>query len=520
MSRGGWAQAARRIGCGLLLTVVAAYLALFTAHSVTRMRNFSPDSMNYVSVARNVSRGLGLSQPALGFNQPRWPVDAALPAPFTSQPPLYPLTVAALGALLPSHADAALLVAALCYAGVLAVGTALAAQLYGRAAGLLALTLLLLHRPLYYVAGFAWSEPLGILLVLLSLLLALRAQRRPDGSAWFWLASGLCAGLAFATRYLLLAAVVSSRALLLRNRRSLRPLLAYAAGIAVPVLLVMGRNLALTGTLMGSRPNPSLLGLDENLAAAFRNVFGSFFGDMPEGPATLLLVAVVTLGLALLVRRRELAGGLRQPGTWLLGAWSCAYLALLIGQRSLIHFDAIGPRLVAPATVTLVLLLAGLTARAFRVRPGLALGIALVVAAGCLARQVRFASGPTVTDAARIEASPRLLWVERNTTAADLIIGDDTMDIPFYLDRPLVVSFSPYPYTDHPTYEHLAAFARGRGYQKAFLVLRDRYFSDGDWRWHYGDFIADLVAGRTDAYPGVRELARLQDGYVFEMAVP
>ncbi len=188
-------------------------------------------------------------------------------------------------------------------------------------------------------------------------------------------------------------------------------------------------------------------------------------------------------------------------------------------QRSLIHFDGVGPRLVAPATVAMALLLAGLVSRAFRAPRGLTLALALAAAAAFLAREALRIQSPTVTDAARAAASPRVVWVAENTTAADLVIGDDTMDIPFYLDRPLVVSFSPFPYTDRPTYEHLTAFARGR-YERAFLVLRNRYRCVADWRWAYGDFIADVVAGRTAAYPGVTELARLRDGYVFELVLP
>lgn len=508
-----------RLAAWALGALLIAYLALFAANSLTRTRNFSPDSMNYVAVARNVSRGLGLTQPALGFNQPRWPVDAPLPAPLTAQPPLYVLAVAVLGPLVPSHADAALLVAALSYGGILVVGYRLAADLYGPAAGWLALPLLLLHRPLYYVAGFAWSEPLGILPALLSFLFIVRARRGGRRLTWIWLGAGLCAGLAFATRYLLLAAVVGAAAPLLGIRRRGGPLMAYAMGLVPPVALVVGRNLALTGTLMGSRPNPSLLGFDANLSAAIRTVAGSFLGDAPQGLASTVLLLTVAVGVALLATRRELVGGLLNEGAWLLGAWSIAYLALLVVQRSLIHFDGIGPRLVAPATAALALLLAGLVTRASRAPSGLALALAVATAAAFLAREVQLAQRPAVTDAARAAASPRLVWVAENTTAADLVIGDDTMDIPFYLDRPLVVSFSPYPYTDRPTYEHLAAFARERGYEHAFLVLRNRYRSDSDWRWAYGDFIADVVAGRTGAFPGVTELARLRDGYVFEMAL-
>ena len=44
----------------LLVAVLAVYFGLFTFNSLTRARSFSPDSMNYVDVARRLAAGDGL----------------------------------------------------------------------------------------------------------------------------------------------------------------------------------------------------------------------------------------------------------------------------------------------------------------------------------------------------------------------------------------------------------------------------------------------------------------------------
>jgi 4-amino-4-deoxy-L-arabinose transferase-like glycosyltransferase len=528
LPQGRWAKARERAAMlemaahWLLALAVAAYVGLAGYNSLTRTRNFSPDSMNYVSVARNIAEGKGITQPALGFNQPHISLEVTLPPPFTSQPPLYPLAVALVGLAVPSHADAALLVSAGCYGLILLIGYRLARRLYGHPEALLGLALLIAHYPLGLVSRFAWSEPLGILLALLSFILLVQSDRSRESLPRLVLA-GLCAGLAFAARYLLLpAAAVGAVALLARpGGRRIRRVAAYAAGATVPAALVLGRNLALTGTLMGARPNPSLKSLGENLREAGRALLGQSFESLtPEVAAPVLAVLVLSATILLAARGRGSLGGvLWHQERWLLVVWSFSYLALLILQRSQIHFDSIGPRLVAPASVTLALILGAMVARASGLRAGPLLVLALLVALAGLRREVQLLQLSVQTDAAQVARSGRLSWVVAHTTERDLIVGDDTMDIPFYLDRPLVFSFSPYPYTDHPEYESIAAFARRHAnrFDRVYLVLRDRYRADQDWRWAYGDFIADVVSGDTGDYPGVALVQRVRNGYVFEM---
>src|SRR3954468_1761071 len=78
----------------LVLIAAIAYLALLTFNWVTRTGRFSPDSMNYVNIARNIVAGQGVTQPTLGFNQADWKLDDKPPVPVTVHGPLYPALIA------------------------------------------------------------------------------------------------------------------------------------------------------------------------------------------------------------------------------------------------------------------------------------------------------------------------------------------------------------------------------------------------------------------------------------------
>ena len=79
-----------------------------------------------------------------------------------------------------------------------------------------------------------------------------------------------------------------------------------------------------------------------------------------------------------------------------------------------------------------------------------------------------------------------------------LIIGDDTVDVPFFFQRPAAVSFAPYPYTDHPDYQQMMAYVTKHcpAYQHIYLILHDNYQQEEAWRRYYGSFIADIVFER------------------------
>jgi len=503
-----------------------AYVCLLSFNSLTRTRNVTADSMNYVDVARNVLAGRGIVQTTLGFNQPDLPWDGPRPSAMVSQAPLFPLLIAGVAATRISCADAALLIPVVSFAAVLLLAWLVALDLYDERAALVSVFLLLVYHPLALTAGFAWSEATAMAFMLLAFLFLVPGPGR-RGGLWRAAAAGAAAGLGFSLRYAMFPVVVLVAVVIVLDvvRRRRGPLDAAACVIAaaLPVGLVMGRNLRLTG---GCVPpgRPSDIGLLANSAAALRTLSGTYIGMLGETPESLLLLALLCGVGVLLWRRRALAmtvtDVLFDNRRWILTGWFVLYTAFVVFQRSRIHFDPLGPRLLAPAGVVGVLLCAGLLARALR--PDVRYLRWLLMAGLCvsLAREAAYATlwDPVEREDA-VARSERLTWIARNTRDTDLIFGDNTVDVAFHLERRAVFSFSTYPYTDHASLDLLRNAVRVQGAKgdRACLVLRRLPWNKEESRRAYGDFITDLVVGRTDAAGTIVRVAELADATIFEV---
>ena len=242
----------------LLVILLACFAGLFLFTSLARTRRLSADSLNYIDVGRNLARGQGLVQSTLVIARPLQVWDAARTvAPFVSQPPLYPLAIALFGRLGIPFTDAALLISALGFLAALGLSYLIALELYDEVVAWLALAILTLAPHLASLGRLAWSETLGIALVLSSLWLLIRL-RRPAASirlSGLALAAGLSAGFAFAARYalgvLLLAGLIylwnENRSRLLPQARLLE------AGGSVPGRLASAGCLRLSPQRSGHR---------------------------------------------------------------------------------------------------------------------------------------------------------------------------------------------------------------------------------------------------------------------------
>lgn len=337
------------------------------------------------------------------------------------------------------------------------------------------------------------------------------------------LLAGVAAGLAFSSRYAFLPLLGLGVIFLLTRPETwsnrMRAAGLFGVGFFLPAGAVLGRNRVLTGAFL-PHPNASQLGLLENALGAAKILFGNCLLD--SHPAMQLgLLGFATAGIAvILLARKEERAGLKEtlfsPAGVLLALWSGLYLVFLIGLRSRSHFDPIDSRLVAPAGLTLAMLWSIVMARVAKLRQEwLALfGLCLIlIAVGRDARVAfRIVSGPLPGDVA---PSERLAWIRENSGEGDLIIGDNTVDIPFYLGHRRTLSFSPYPYTDRPSYSMIEEYGRVHcgEYQSIYVVLRKPLRPEYD----YGGFFANLAAGRIGEYPRLSFIERLRDGVVFQL---
>jgi 4-amino-4-deoxy-L-arabinose transferase-like glycosyltransferase len=511
---------------------MAAYAIVFVFNSLTRYWYFSNDSMNYVDVARNISAGRGIVQSTLGFNQPYlFEETSPIPSPMTSQSPLYPILIALLSLFGIPHAEAALSISGFVLGGVILMAYLLGRDLYNEATGWLAAGLLLLYAPLGNVARVAWTESPAIFLVLLSFWLLARLHRvQRSRKAWIYaLLAGFAAGLAFATRYSMIPIFFVGCGFILIamrfKRESLMPLLFFILAFSLPFLGVAAHNYISIGRIMPPAL-PSQTDWVTNVKDLLRYLFGLYLAEEIDSTVQLIVMGALLLviGIAWLIRggvRSSLQELFVQHGGFLVPLWILAYSSFLVYRRTVTNFDEINPRLVSPAVVAFMILVAALAASLLSKRGEnfARYGVLLLVLVACVWEIHTSIVTPPLNVVAEGHQSERMIWIETKTTARDLIIGDNTVDIPFYLHRPAAISFSPYPYTVYLTYKKLSAFVARHcaDYDRFYIVLRKKGGTERGLKRQYGSFVRDLLLGNAERYPDVIKIKDLPETLIYQI---
>ncbi len=512
--------------------VVAACVCVvaFATSVWLRTQHFNdPDSMNIVDVATNIAAGRGITQSTLGFLHTSFEATGAIPTPMTAQPPLVPIAISTLIAAGLEPIGAGVFFSLFCYAAIIALVWRVSQLVHGSDVAPLACGIVLFHAPLRYYSSSSMSDPAGLAGILLTLWSVLILISRRDSNFWLPLAIGLAAGLTCAARYALapIAAVAFIAAWISCSNR-LVAVAAYLTGAAVPVLLTVARNLSIEGVLAPGYL-PSTRGLTTNLTDALWFLTGAYVGPwpIPSQTVTALVVALLLTGTLLARAKGRAVVAARQAfldnGGFILTAWNVLYFVFVITYTSANHVDELKTgRLLLPIVPTLLIQMAAYIARCFAFRPlhTHVAGLLSIVATMAVIAVV-YGNTPEFSVSRTIESSARLSWIRDNTTNRDLIIGEDVVDVPFYLQRTAAVSFSPYPYTQHLSYDKAVAVCRHHLLPDAhaFLVLSFRNWPSDETRIRaqYGEFIADLRAGLGGQYALVQEVARFTDGVVFEL---
>lgn len=308
----------------------------------------SPDSWNYFATARNLLAGEGFTR--------------YTGEPFVLWPPLFPLLIAALlglGDLAGQHLhllDALRVANALTVAATVMITAILLRRLL-RPAWLAALATLAvaLGYPVIYVASFAWSEPLFILLCLGFLVMLDRARQTPAMRPV--LVAAVLAALASLQRYtgaVLIAVggiwLVLGQGVPLGAR--LRRAFAFATIAVLPLALWLIDNQIRAGTFTGERA-PSTRPLRANLRAVYELSLTWLTPEslIPDyrlaGPIAAGMVGVGLFALIICRRGRTLAA-LRWLPMALFGAF---YVGFVVISASRVRFDPLDERLLAPLYV-------------------------------------------------------------------------------------------------------------------------------------------------------------------------
>ena len=337
---------------------LAAASAAALALGVSRITHAAvgPDAIAYIAVATSMKAGDGI-----GF---------FLENPLVTWPPLWPALLALGMAITGWRGDVvAMAINAVVVAGCVVLGIAVARRVVSSTMTLGVLAASLAVSPLLIgLAAFVQTEVVFALLALGTILAIMRAAETTQAR---WLVfAGLLTAVAFYIRYQALYVVpmfafwlvVSSW---LRNRSApgaLRAGLWYSVPAVAPSAVWIARNLSVSDTAMGPR-FPSDLGPAANVAGALSTVF-KFVTSIPVAPllpsALLTAVLGVVAVVALLRVTRPSSGGPQYRDrlveafcgwTGLLAVFVGGFSALMVVSRSIVGFDDLDIRLLAPCLV-------------------------------------------------------------------------------------------------------------------------------------------------------------------------
>ena len=407
---------------------------------------YTPDSMHYVDIARNLSSGEGLTTYYLNIDSASVP-DRVLP-----WPPLYPFLLAAWmkAGLSADWAVRLILVLSFVLSSIMIY--ILARTLSGRQVAVLSIVVWLCIAPFIRIWTFAWSEAVFITLSG-AFLMVLAASARASFSLAKLVVAGALAGLAAICRYVgiacILTALVSLAYLLyaVKPRRRKAQSLTWLFGILlgyIPVCLPwLFYNLSITGSLTGVSRPPAVYGLLENAARVLTILARDLM--LPVGIlVTLAVLSPVNRGSLRSVFGRISSTNTRAAVT-ICCAWSVVYGLVIIVAASICRFYRIDTRLVCPIYVGLIPLLIHIGYSIYTSTQGRkvvlsrrALGVVLVIL-------IASAFGSAGIDVFRIlrdrnRTSMTLTWINETTPPSSLFIGGDISWVRFETGRPVLES--------------------------------------------------------------------------------
>jgi len=320
----------------LVISMLASVIVLVTTSKYGI--GLSPDSTNYITTATNIARGRGYNN--------------FLGDPFVYWPPLYPFVLSIFERAGISSCDGAqILNAFLLGALSLSIGAML---LYWRIAtyrAMIAVVVTFLLVPHIYVFSYAWSEPLFIFLSWIAYLFTLRYVNKPTIGRI--LTASVLMSTVTLTRYAGIFFVVGVDLFLLayflrriRLKKLIGHLILFNTVVATPLAAWLLFNFTRTGTLTGRRDITNLTFMD-NFLALINSCKEYFFQSSSAIFAAFLLLSTVAVLVSLFSSKPTA----RMNIISLAFLMVLSFLAFLGISASAIKFDSIGPRLISPIGV-------------------------------------------------------------------------------------------------------------------------------------------------------------------------
>jgi len=308
-----------------------------------------PDSICYISAARNLAEGKGLL--------------CHTGAPLVLWPPLYPSVLALLSLASISLLPGARVLHALLLAVILFCSGEIIRR-HCRSRWLLLLALFVASGAIPLLSASIWllSESLFIVLVLLTILLIPSCFRRR--SMWLLLGVSLLTALACLQRYIgvTLALTIATIILAYWPSSSLRKRIALSAGFFIvscfPLGLYLARNYILTSTLTGFRV-PSQYTCYQNLNDTL-NVISIWFvpAEIPSWIRKILLMLFGgAAGFHILYSIwKDRKSTIRDAQVPVIVLFTCVYVLTVVVLAGTVSFDRLSDRILSPIYVFVVFL--------------------------------------------------------------------------------------------------------------------------------------------------------------------
>ena len=382
-----------------LLALPAVTGAIAVVAATAKGLYVSPDAVFYVGTARNWLDGRGFTPPA------------GLP-PLEHFPPLFTVVLAALGKVGMDPLTSARVVNGLAFAGiVLLVGVVVRRQTGSFPAALVAGVLASAAVDLLTYSASALSEPLFILLGISGLVVLTAYLDRPRPI--LLAAAAALVGAAFLTRYVGIALVAAGVAALLWRRRWV------AAGLFGAVSMApVAAWIVWAGTRGPSDRTVTLHVFGGEYLGQAARPLSRWLVPWPKPPVGLVLAFLLVAGGVALARRLPAARRPTPALSWLLTAFTIAYLAALLANRALT--DATGrldARFLAPLHVVAILLVVPALHR--RTLPRAALALAGVLVLGQVVDAVAWTAGGLTDESVQRRGYTAAAW-ERSPIVAEL----------------------------------------------------------------------------------------------------
>ena len=529
MVRGDFGVATLRVPLGWRWLLFGALGVVAAALALVRQMNFgpglTPDSAAYLSVASALLSGDGFA-PFFGE--------------YTIYAPLFPLALSVAALFVDDVIHVAAVVNAAAFGGTVVLA---ASWLHRRQAPLwlsfcagLAGALSL---PLANLAAHVWSEALFVLLVMWSLALL---DRHLLVGGWRWLvASAICAGMCFVTRYMGIAVLVSAAVVLLATgqepfKTKAWRVVAYLAVAAAPMGLWTVRNWLALDALIGDQyprgfsafasfdagVTQTLYGvlgpvLFEWLAGATGDAWGRAKG-VALGPKLALLVACVGL-FAWAVRRRGRLESLLVPGCFAIVYFLALGVALPLRELyAEPRFFAVGhaPLLLLLALGVNLILKGGGAPRRTVARVGVVLWLAQWIHANHLDVDQWLARGSEGYGAKWLRNSETIALLKSTGLPDGIVLSNDPYRLYLLVgaDGSVRRGRCPLGRTCIRPLRNAAKLARHVAKRRALAVSMHVV-------WFHRTRLSPSIdlAGLVDALPAMRVVAVLADGIVFRTGV-